>query len=215
MNTASVQSDTRQAESVPVQPIERPRPHLKRGGFVRELIETVILIALVYTLVNLLSMRFYIEGESMESNFFAGQFLIVSRAHYLFGQPEYGDIVVFDAPGDDNRANNPLLIKRLIGKPGDHIVVLEGQLFRNGVLINEPYIYGYGDPSEPAFRCRTDYCDIVLGENQYYLMGDHRNDSNDSRAFGPVDHYRIVGEAIFRYWPLPDIGSVVRYAYSE
>lgn len=183
-----------------------PRPRLKRGGLLREIIDTVVLIVLVYTFVNLATSRFFIQGPSMQPNFHEGEFLIVSRAHYLLGQPGHGDIVVFDAPGDDDRAVNPLLIKRLIGLPGDHVVIENSQVFVNGVRLDEPYI------NEPEFRCNR-YCDVTLASNEYFLMGDNRNDSNDSRAFGPVTRDRLVGEAIVRYWPIGTMGLVTHLAY--
>ena len=191
-----------------VPPAAPPRPRLKRTGLVRELIETAILILLVYTFVNLATSRFFIQGPSMQPNFHAGEFLIVSRLHYLLSQPQHGDIVVFDAPGDDTRRDNPLLIKRLIGLPGDHIQIENSQVFVNGVALNETYI------NEPEFRC-SQYCDLVLGENEFFMMGDNRNDSNDSRAFGPVTRDRIVGEAIVRYWPISAVGLVSHLAYPD
>ncbi|MBW4436693.1 MAG: signal peptidase I [Pleurocapsa minor GSE-CHR-MK-17-07R] len=185
-----------------------PRPALARSGVWRERFDLLLLVVLVFTLVNLASMRFYIEGPSMQPNFSAGQFLIVSRAHYLLSQPQRGDIVVFDAPGDDNTRDNPLLIKRLIGLPGDHIVIENGTILLNDVLLSEPYINQDGRP----FRCNR-YCDVVLGADEYFLMGDNRNNSNDSREFGPVARVRIMGEAILRYWPFDAIGNVTRVAF--
>ncbi len=152
----------------------------------------------------------------MQPNFVAGQFLIVSRVNYLLSSPQRGEIAVFDAPGDDNAANNPLLIKRVIGVPGDHIRIerreIDGQtvteVYVNDELLNEPYINHDGIP----FNC-TQYCDVVLGPNEYFMMGDNRNHSNDSRSFGTVDRSRIVGEAIIRYWPPSDWGLVSHIAY--
>ena len=100
----------------------------------------LVLIGLVYTLVNLATVRFYIEGPSMQPNFWAGQFLIVSRVNYMLGNPQRGDIVVFDPPGDDGTADDPLLIKRLIGLPGEHLEFSDGQVYINGTALNEPYI---------------------------------------------------------------------------
>lgn len=182
------------------------RPRLRRGGLLREIIDTVVLIVLVYTFVNLATSRFFIQGPSMQPTFHEGQFLIVSRAHYLLGQPGRGDIVVFDAPGDDDRPVNPLLIKRLIGLPGDHIVIENSHVSVNGTQLNEPYI------AEAQFRCAR-YCDVTLAADEYFMMGDNRNDSNDSRAFGPVTRERLVGEAIVRYWPLQSVGLVTHLAY--
>ena len=187
----------------------KARPHLRRPTFVRELLETLILIGLVYTLVNLATVRFYIEGPSMQPNFVAGQFLIVSRVHYLLSNPQRGDIVVLDPPGDDGTSDDPLLIKRLIGLPGDHIEFLENGVVVNGVALNEPYI---------KEACRTTSCNgrtWDLGQDEYFFMGDNRNNSRDSRVFGPITKNRIIGEAIVRYWPPQDWGVVTHYRYPE
>lgn len=184
-----------------------PRPRLQRPRLLKEIVETAILIGLVYTLVNLLSVRFYIEGPSMQPSFHAGQFLIVSRVHYLLDQPQRGDIVVFDPPGDDDQADDPLLIKRLIGLPGDTIALREQQVFVNGQPLAEPYLLEVCEPS----RCRDN--EWTLAANEYFLMGDNRNNSRDSRVFGPVTRERIIGEAIVRYWPLPDVGLVTRFRF--
>ncbi len=187
---------------------EQPRPKLQRSNFVREILETVILIGLVFTLVNLATVRFYIEGPSMQPNFWAEQFLIVSRIHYLLSDPQRGDIVVFDPPGDDGTPNEPLLIKRLIGLPGEHLEMRDGLMYINGEALNESYT------KEP---CRNNCADRTwdLGANEYFFMGDNRNNSRDSRVFGPITKDRIIGEAVIRYWPPQDWGIVTRYRFPE
>ncbi|MBI1258924.1 MAG: signal peptidase I, partial [Chloroflexi bacterium] len=141
----------------------KPRPNLQRPTFVREILETIILIGLVYTLVNLATVRFYIEGPSMQPNFWGGQFLIVSRASYMLGNPQRGDIVVFDPPGDDGTPDDPLLIKRLIGLPGEHLEFSNNQVLINGTALNEPYI---------KEACRVSSCTdgrtYDLGANEYF-----------------------------------------------
>ncbi len=189
-------------------PEQMPRPKLKRSTFVRELLETIILIGLFYTLVNLASVRFYIEGPSMQPNFWADQFLIVSRANYLLGDPQRGDIVVFDPPGDDGTPNEPLLIKRLIGLPGETVSLRDGQVYIDETPLNEPYI------KEPCTRSCND-SSWQLGADEFFFMGDNRNNSRDSRAFGPVTKNRIIGEAVIRYWPPSDWGIVTRYRFPE
>ena len=188
----------------------KPRPNLQRPTFVREILETIILIGLVYTLVNLATVRFYIEGPSMQPNFWAGQFLIVSRVNYMLGNPQRGDIVVFDPPGDDGTADDPLLIKRLIGLPGEHVEFSDDQVLVNGTALNEPYI---------KEACRVSSCTdgrtYDLGANEYFFMGDNRNNSRDSRVFGPITKNRIIGEAIVRYWPPKDWGIVTHYNFPE
>jgi signal peptidase I len=187
----------------------KPRPNLQRPTFVREILETIILIGLVYTLVNLATVRFYIEGPSMQPNFWAGQFLIVSRASYMLGNPQRGDIVVFDAPGDDDTPDNPLLIKRLIGLPNETVEFNNGDVFINGTKLDQPFTNEQD--------CRTSCKDQTwhLGPDEYIFMGDNRNNSRDSRVFGPVTKDRIIGEAIVRYWPPKDWGIVTHYKFPE
>ena len=100
-----------------------PRPPRRRSNLLRELFETAVLVLLLYTIVNLATERFYVEGPSMEPSFETGQFVLVSRLHYLFGEPERGDIIVFNSPQNDNRPGQPPLIKRVIGLPGEQIEI--------------------------------------------------------------------------------------------
>ncbi len=183
------------------------RPQLRRGNPLREVIDTAILIALVYTLVNLATVRFFIEGPSMQPSFYEGQYILVSRAHYLLGEPARGDIVVIDPPGDDGTPNEPLLIKRLIGLPGETITLRDGVVYINDVALDEPYT------REP---CTTATCSDrtwQLAPGEYFFMGDNRNNSRDSRAFGAITRARIIGEAVIRYWPPTDWDVVTRYRF--
>ncbi len=187
----------------------KPRPTLQRSSMMRELLETVVLIVLVYTLVNLATVRFFIEGPSMQPNFWAGQFLIVSRLHYMFSDPQRGDIVVFDPPGDDGTPNEPLLIKRLIGLPGEHVEFNDGVITVDGTALDEPY-----KAQEPC-RANCSEKSWDLGANEYLFFGDNRNNSRDSRAFGVITRNRIIGEAIVRYWPPENWGLVTHYRFPE
>lgn len=183
------------------------RPQLQRRTrfrALREALETLILVASIYALVNLASARFIVEGDSMQPNFATGQFLIVSRLNYLLGDPERGDIVVFHYP---QRPESDY-IKRVIGLPGEVVRIKSGEIFVNDVKLEEPYI------REP---CNTISCmdrEWTVGQNQYFVLGDNRNESQDSRAFGPVDAQYIVGEAVIRYWPPEDWAVVSQYRYS-
>ena len=172
-------------------------------NFIREIVETVVLVGAIYALVNLATARFIVEGPSMQPNFATGQFILVSRLNYMLTQPERGDIVVFHYPRDPDED----YIKRVIGVPGDTVEIRNQQVYVNGVALDEPYI------NEPcsASSCRDEVFP-TLGENQYFVMGDNRNHSQDSRAFGVVERQFIVGEALVRYWPPSDWGIVNRIA---
>lgn len=186
----------------------QPRPYLQRRGllrFVREVIETLLLIVTIYALVNLATARFIVEGDSMLPTFETGQFLIVSRVHYLLGQPERGDIVVFHYPRDPDSD----YIKRVIGVPGDVVEMRRQQVYVNGDALDEPYIRELCNP----MSCPDNTWQVE--PNHYFVMGDNRNQSRDSRAFGLVERTYLVGEALIRYWPPEAWGIVNRLGYPE
>ncbi len=163
----------------------------------------IVLVGAIYALVNLATVRFIVQGPSMEPNFETGQFLIVSRVNYLIGEPTYGDVVVFHYPGNPDED----YIKRVIGLPGDMVEIRDTLVYVNDALQEEPYI------NEPcsAGRCSDNVWE--LGPDEYFMMGDNRNRSSDSRAFGPVLREHIVGEVLIRYWPPEDWGIVNQIAY--
>ncbi len=180
-----------------------PRPRLRHGGgFVREILETILLIAAIYAFVNLATARFVVDGHSMLPNFTTDQFIIVSRLNYLVNDPERGDVVVFHYPLQPDRD----FIKRVIGLPGETIDILQGRVYVNGKLLDEPYIDKF---------CRGTSCDgeWIVGEDQYFVLGDNRGESKDSQDFGPVDREFIVGRAFVRYWPPSDWAVVHHERY--
>lgn len=183
-------------------PASVPRPRLReRGGirFLWEVVETVILIAAIYALVNLASARFIVEGDSMQPNFHSDQFIIVNRVGYMLGTPQRGDIVVFHFPLDPEQD----YIKRVIGLPNQTVEIRDTHVYVNGTELDEPYI----NEACTAVRCPNKTWQI--GPTEYFVMGDNRNHSDDSRVFGPVDQRFIVGEALLRYWP-PSDWAIVR-----
>ena len=116
--------------------LQLPRPRLRRPGWLREVLDTVILVAAIFALVNLISARYIVEGSSMEPNFHEGQILYISRLNYLLGTPERLDIVVFHYPGNPSED----YIKRIIGLPGDVVEIRDTLVYVNDVLLDEPYI---------------------------------------------------------------------------
>jgi signal peptidase I len=186
------------------------RPKLRRPGLIDEIIRTVIFVVVVTVLFDMAIPRSLVEGNSMQPTFEgdpqSGQWrdrLIVSRIHYLVSRPHRGDIIVFNSL--DTSDPDTMLIKRVIGEPGDTVEWRDHQLYINGVLVEEDYI------NEPCTSC--DNKTLELQPDEYFVMGDNRNHSRDSRAFGPVPIDHIVGRVIFRYWPLPRIGIIQGLAY--
>jgi len=179
-------------------PVALPRPAIRRWDALREIIELVVLICAIYALVNLATVRFIVQGPSMQPTFYTRQFLIVSRVNYLLGDPQRGDIVVFHYPGNPDED----YIKRVIGLPGETVEIRNQQVYVNGTALNEPYINE---------ACTEDMCNDEtweLGPDEYFVMGDNRNHSSDSRRFGPVNRRYLVGEVLIRYWPPSDWGIV-------
>ena len=188
------------------QPI--PRPKLKVNDWFREILSTLAFVVAVFTLLQLALPRSVVHGRSMEPSFQEGERLVISRINYLFGDPQRGDIIVFESP-EKRKPDEAPLIKRVIGIPGDVIEFRDQQLFRNGILIEEPYI------NEPCstFQCKSEVWE--LGPDQYFMMGDNRNHSNDSRDFGIVPRENIIGEALLRFWPLQSFGNMHQYRFPE
>jgi signal peptidase I len=178
----------------------RTRPRLRRGGLLREVISTAVFLVAVFTLLQMAIPRSEVLSISMQPNLIESQRLVISRINYLFGNPQRGDIVVFDPPG--SAPNDPPLIKRLIGLPNETIEFRDALVYINGVKLDEPYIK---EPCQP-YSCPNQKW--TLGQNEYFFMGDNRNHSRDSRSFGPITHDRIFGRAIFRWWPLDKIGPL-------
>ncbi len=183
-----------------VQPdLTRPRLRFRRPAhLIREIVETLVLIAVLYALVNLASARFVVEGASMQPTFATGQYVIVSRVNYLLSEPQHGDVIVFHYP----RRPTEDYIKRVIGVPGDLIEIRDALVYRNGEVLDETYI---NEPCSPA-SCPDGAW--RLGAEEYFVLGDNRNHSSDSRAFGVVGREFIVGEALVRYWP-PQAWSIM------
>jgi signal peptidase I len=181
-----------------------PQPRIRQGrSFARELIETLLLIGAIYAFVNLATARFVVDGHSMLPNFTTDQFIIVSRLSYILSDPQRGDVVVFHYPLEPDRD----FIKRIIGLPGETVTILEGRVYINGKLLDEPYIDNF---------CRGKSCDgeWVVPAHNYFVLGDNRSASKDSQDFGPVDRKFIVGRAFVRYWPPSDWGLIQHWKFN-
>ena len=173
------------------------------GGrsFVREVFETLLLAAILFLILNTTTARFQVRGSSMEPSLYNGQYLVISRLTYWIHPPQRGDIIVFHPP------NNPTddYIKRVVGLPGERLVIGHGEIKVNGVPLEEPYI---DDP--PTYSGEWE-----LEESEYFVLGDNRSNSSDSHSWGELQQEDIIGKAWLCYWPPEQWGLVDQYTFPE
>ncbi len=184
---------------------QRPRPRIRMMGFYDEVLRTLLFIVVVTALFDLAIPRSLVDGRSMEPAFEDADRLVVSRVHYLFGDPERGQVAVFNSM--DASEPDVMLIKRIIGLPGDVVRFRETRVYINGIYLDEPYI---------REACRVSRCpddEWQLDQDQYFVMGDNRNNSRDSRIFGPVARDHIIGQVMARYWPPARFGFIFGWGY--
>ena len=183
------------------QPIETgAEAPARRSNLLREIIETVLLTAIIFLLVNAATGRYRLDGNIMEPNLHNDEYVIIDKVSYMLHAPERGDVIVFTPPNNDKD-----YIKRIIGLPGDTVEIQGGQVIVNGQALDEPYL---AHPTNQDMLART------IEPGQYFVMGDNRNNSQDSRSFGPITKSVIVGRAWFVYWPPNDWGAVPHYTYA-
>lgn len=149
-----------------------------------------------------------VKQSSMEPNFHDKDYLFVSKQAYHFKEPQRGDVVVFDSSLTDEDGNDKLLIKRIIGMPGERLDIIDEKVYINGVMLDETYTMD--DTTYGAI------VNLEIPEGQYFCMGDNRDVSIDSRdpAVGCVDEEQLVGKVFFRLFPFDGIG-VVRNPYNQ
>jgi signal peptidase I len=157
-------------------------------------------VVIAFLIVVFLYQPVKVEGTSMMPSIEDQQRIFVDKFFFQVGISEIhrGDVVVFWFPQDQRVS----YIKRVIGIPGDRVAVRGGRVLLNGRHLDEPYV-------PDAFRDEAEMPEIALAEDEYFVLGDHRNSSNDSRTWGPVARGFIYGKAVFTYWPLAEM-KVVR-----
>ena len=186
----------------------------------REIIEAVALAAIVFLLLQTTVRNFKVDGSSMDPTLASGQYLLVNRLVYLnldmdrlskiipfwrveeeasrhaIHPPRRGEIIVFEFP--DKNMDNPRkdFVKRVVGLPGETIQIHRGEVLVDDELLEEPYLTEKGSSNSRG---------LTLGEGEYYVLGDNRNYSNDSRAWGAVPRENVKGKVWMVYWPAPEI----------
>ncbi|MGA3132930.1 MAG: signal peptidase I [Terracidiphilus sp.] len=175
-------------------PAAAPR---KPSGLALWLRDLLIASAASVFMVLFLYQPVRVEGTSMLPRLEDRDRLFINKFVYHFTAIERGDVVVFHYPRDPEKS----YIKRVIALPGDTLRIDRGRVYVNGKLVHEPYV-------PPEYRDNVSEPEMVIPADSYYMMGDHRLISQDSRYFGPVDRSLIYGKAVFVYWPARDVGVV-------
>ena len=177
---------------------------LKRlGAFFLDILQVVVFAVSIFLFIYLLIMQPHkIKGSSMEPDFHDGEFLLTDKVTYRFGKPKRDDVIVFKAPPDDSDE----FIKRIIGVPNDTINIQSGKVYLNGNVINEPYLAQNTYTSSGTFA--KENVPFTIPNDFYFVMGDNREHSFDSRNFGLINKSKITGRAWVIYWPVSKLGVI-------
>jgi signal peptidase I len=168
-------------------------------GYIREFLSVIVLAILMFLLVHAVIQNSQVFDISMQPTLVAGQRLIVLKVFYT---PERGDIVIVRPPIEPNKE----FVKRLIGLPGDIVEVKNNTVYINGIPLDEPYI-----KARPAYS----FGPYEVPDNNYFVLGDNRNNSSDSHNDWTVTRQEIVGKVWLRYWPFSQWGSPGNYPLNE
>ena len=172
--------------------------------FVMDILETIVFVGSLFIVIYLFIMQpNQVKGSSMEPSFDSSDYIFTSKITYKFRQPERGDVVVFKSPG------NPDIeyIKRVIGLPGDTVLLSNSEVYVNGNKLDEPYISAKTDPIEGGYA--KENVPIILPPGYLWVMGDNRPRSSDSREFGPIPEASVIGQVFYRYFPPQKMGAIV------
>ena len=175
-----------------------PQAQTGRTGFktlLFDVLETIFLTIVIYAVLSTFIGRYKVLSVSMEPALYEGQYLLISKQTHKIWPLKRGDVVVFRYPRNPKKN----YIKRIIGLPGEKVAFRSSRLYINDELVSEPWLVR---PTQGASG------EWQLGEDEYFVMGDNRNNSSDSRAWGPVDRRLIIGKALLCYWPVKSWGLI-------
>lgn len=180
----------------------------KAGAAILDILQTVVLAVGIFLVVYLFLLRPHqVKGESMVPNFEDGEYLLTSQLSYHLGDPKRGDVVIFAAPPVPTED----YIKRIIALPGEKVSIHVDKVFINGQELHESYI-PEGLQTFPGPFLPTDK-EYTVPDGEYFVLGDNRPNSSDSRRWGPVKRQKIVGKAWIIYWPPQRTGVVKSVSY--
>ncbi len=173
----------------------------KKRRISKAAVTDIIIAVLIALAISVFVRPVTVLETSMQPSIQPHDHLLMAGQAYRFGEVRRGDIIIFrsDIP-EDTGSGSKLLIKRVIGVPGDIITISEGRVYMNGSEVREDYISGGGTPGE--------IYNLKVPKEEVFVMGDHRKVSLDSREFGCVEQSRIKGRAVLRFWPLDETGFI-------
>jgi signal peptidase I len=192
------EADAAVAEGVGVAPSARRPARERVWRAVWELLHDLsIAVLFCFFLITFVAQAFRVQGTSMEPLLRDGDRIVVNKFVYRFQPIETGDVVVFWYPRDPSVS----FIKRVVGRPGDVVEIRAGRVFVNGTWMPEAYL-------AEGFHDKDSHPPITVQPGHYFVLGDHRRSSNDSRSWGEVPQKYIYGQAVFRFWPLSHMGPI-------
>lgn len=186
----------------------QPKSRATFFGMAGEMVKVALIsLAIILPVRYFLIKPFYVNGASMEPNYYDHEYLVIDEITYRFDAPKRGEVVVFRYPGDPKQ----YFIKRVIGLPGERVVLQDNkttvynQAYPDGKVIEEPYL--------AAGEVTAGEADKTLGADEYFVLGDNRHASLDSRRFGSINKSAIVGRTWLRGWPLDRVGVLIHHDF--
>jgi signal peptidase I len=184
-------------------------------GCLFEVVETLVLTVVIFLgIQTFVAQPYKVQQGSMENTLLPDQYVLVDKLTPHWAPYHRGDIVVFDPPANwAGAASGVPFIKRVIGLPGDHVQLKDGVVYVNDVALDEPYILedgGVPNRTDPSGGGPSEW---LVPDGRLLVMGDHREDSADSRTFGPIEFGHVIGRAWLRYWPIDTFGTLPSPTY--
>jgi signal peptidase I len=188
----------------------------KRPAFGRllEVVETLVLTVVIFLVIQtFIAQPFRVEGGSMETTVLPDQYVLIDKLTPRWAPYARGDIVVLHPPEEYPSAGDEPFIKRVIGLPGDKVEIKDGAVYVNGSALDEPYVYTRAGIRQPTNASPGGLSEWLVPDGQLFVLGDHRQNSADSRIFGPVAMSAVIGRAWLRYWPFDAFGILPTPSY--
>jgi signal peptidase I len=186
-------------------------------GCLFEVVETLVLTVVIFLgIQTFVAQPYKVQQTSMENTLLPEQYVLVDKLTPRWSPYTRGDIVVFDPPESWASGGGVPFIKRVIGLPNDTVELKGGRVYVNDVALDEPYLYpkdgGDAEPPEPTAGGASEW---IVPAGELFVMGDHRQDSADSRTFGPIEIPHVIGRAWLRYWPFDTFGVLPTPSHPE